>query len=99
MITRFSCRFILYFDYCSFTGVDSVSLQVTGLLHAHGFIMMSPLFKAILKAHGRGADWVNKTIKKNRIWQPSVISLYTEIHEDDNDLTAFILKTKYDPRA
>ena len=29
--------------------------------------------------------------------QASVISLYTEIHEEDNDLTAFILKTKYDP--
>ena len=53
----------------------------------------------ILKAHCRGADWVNKTIKKNRIWQASVISLYAEIHEDDNDLTAFILNTKYDPRA
>ena len=52
-----------------------------------------------LKAHCRGADWVNKTIKKNRIWQPSVISLYTEIHEGDNDLTAFIFETKYDPRA
>ena len=52
-----------------------------------------------LKAHCRGADWVNKTIKKNRIWQLSVISLYTEIHEDDNDLTAFILETKYEPRA
>ena len=42
---------------------------------------------------------MNKTIKKNRIWQPSVISLYTEIHEDDNDLTAFILETKHDPKA
>ena len=51
-----------------------------------------------LKAHCRGTDWVNKTIRKNRIWQPSVISLYREIHEDDNDLTAFILETKYDPR-
>ena len=48
----------------------------------------------ILKAHCRGADWVNETIKKNRIWQPSVISLYTEIHEDDNNMTAFILETK-----
>ena len=27
----FSYRFILYFDYCSLTGVDSVSLQVTSL--------------------------------------------------------------------
>ena len=52
-----------------------------------------------LKAHFCGADWVNKTIKKNRIWQTSVISLYTEIHEDANDQTAFILEAKYDPRA
>ena len=41
--------FISCFDYCSFTGVDSVSLQVIGLLYVHGFIMMSLLFKAILK--------------------------------------------------
>ena len=41
-----SYRFILYFDYCSFTGVDSVSLQVTSLLYAHGFIMMSPPCKS-----------------------------------------------------
>ena len=52
-----------------------------------------------LKAHCRGADWVNKTIKKNIIWQSSVISLHREIHKDNNDLTAFILETKYDPRA
>ena len=31
--------------------------------------------------------------------QGSVISLYSEIHEDDNDLIPFILETKYDPRA
>ena len=43
-----------------------------------------------LKVHCRGADWVNKTIEKNRIRQVSVIPLYTEIHEDDKDLTAFI---------
>ena len=43
-------RFIFYFDYCSFTGVDSVSLQVTCLLYVHGFIMMNPLFKAILNS-------------------------------------------------
>ena len=58
MIPRFSCRFnsllssykfILYFDYCSLTGVDSVFLQVTSLLYFRGFIMMSPLLKAILK--------------------------------------------------
>ena len=35
-----SCRFILYFDYCSFTGVDSVSLKVTSLSYVHGFIMI-----------------------------------------------------------
>ena len=39
-----------------------------------------------LKAHYRGADWLNKTIKKKRIRQGSVISLYSEIHDDDNDL-------------
>ena len=55
--------------------------------------------KGKLKAHCRGDDWVNKTMKKNRNWQPSVISLHREIHEDDNDLTAFILETKYDQRA
>ena len=32
------------FCYYSFTGVDSVSLQVTSLLYVHGIIMMSPLF-------------------------------------------------------
>ena len=63
------------------------------------FLILLFPFNVILKAHCRGADWVNKTIKKNEIWQPSVISLYTEIHEDDNDLKAFILETKYDPRA
>ena len=42
-----SYNFILYFDYCSFTGVDSVSLQVTSLLYVHGFIMMNPLFKTV----------------------------------------------------
>ena len=52
-----------------------------------------------LKAHCRGADWINKTIKKKRIRQGSVISLYREIHEDDNDLIPFILETNYDPRA
>ena len=40
-----------------------------------------------LKAHCRGADWINKTIKKKRIRQGSVISLYSEV------------TTKYDPRA
>ena len=45
------------------------------------------------------ADWINKTIKKKRIRQGSAISLYSEIHEDDNDLIPFILETKYYPRA
>ena len=53
----------------------------------------------ILKAHCHGADWINKTITKKRIRQGSVISLYSEIHEDANDLIPFILETKYDPRA
>ena len=53
----------------------------------------------LLKAHCRGADWINKTIKKKRIRQGSVISLYSEIHEDDNDLIPFILETKHDPRS
>ena len=39
------------------------------------------------------------TIKKKRIRQSSVISLYSEIHEDDNDLIPFILETKYGPRT
>ena len=54
---------------------------------------------ARLKTHCHGADWINMTIKKKRIRQGSVISLYSEIHEDDNDLIPFILKTKCDPRA
>ena len=53
----------------------------------------------ILKTHCRGADWISNTIKKKRIRYDSVISLYSEIHEDDNDLIPFILETKYDPRA
>ena len=52
-----------------------------------------------LKAHCRGTDWVNKIIKKKRIRQGSVISLYSEIHEDDIDLIPFILETKDDPRT
>ena len=52
-----------------------------------------------LKAHCRGADWVSKTIKKKRFRQGSVISLYSEIHEDDNDLIPFILERKDDPRT
>ena len=54
-------------------------------------------FKGTLSC--RGADWVNKTIKKKRIRQGSVISLYSEIHEDDNDLIPFILETKDAPRT
>ena len=51
-----------------------------------------------LKAHCRGADWINKTIKEKRLRKGSVISMYSEIHEDDNDLISFILETKYNPR-
>ena len=53
----------------------------------------------LMVQHCRGADWVNKTIKKKRIRQGSVISLYSEIREDDNDKIPFILETKYDPRT
>ena len=52
-----------------------------------------------LKAYYRGTDWINKTIKNKRIRQGSVISLYSEIHKDDNDLIPFILEIKHDPRA
>ena len=52
-----------------------------------------------VKANCLGADWMNETIRKNRIRQGSVISLYSKIHDDDNDLIPFILETKYDPRA
>ena len=52
-----------------------------------------------LKAHCRGADWINKTIKKKRFRKGSVISMYSEIHEDDNDLISIILETKYNPRT
>ena len=52
-----------------------------------------------LKAHFRGADCVNNTTKKKRIRQGPVISLYSEIQEDDNNLIPFILETKYDLRA
>ena len=52
-----------------------------------------------LKAHCRDADWINKAIKKKRIKPDSLISLYSEIHEADNDLIPFILETKHDPRA
>ena len=47
----------------------------------------------------RGADWIDKTIKKKRIRQGPIISPYSEIHEDDNDLILFILETKDDPSA
>ena len=52
-----------------------------------------------LKVHCRDADWITKTIKKKRIRPDSVISLYSEIHEDANDLFSFFLETKHDPRA
>ena len=45
-----SYRFLLYFDYWPFTGVESVSLHVTSLLYVHGFIMMSSLSMAISKS-------------------------------------------------
>ena len=44
-----------------------------------------------LKAHCRGADWVNNTTKKKRIRQGPVILLYSEIHKDNNDLIPVIL--------
>ena len=53
----------------------------------------------VLKAHCRGAEWVNNTTKKKRIRQGPVILLYSEIHEDDNELIPFILEANYDPRA
>ena len=56
-------------------------------------------FLSLLKAHCHSADWINKTIKKKRIRQGSVISMYSEIHGDDNDLISFILETKYNPRT
>ena len=46
-----------------------------------------------LNAHCRGTDWINKTIKKKRIRQGSVVSLHSKIHEDDNDLIPFIIET------
>ena len=60
---------------------------------------LKPSLEAGLRAHCRGADWANNTTKKKRIRQGLVISLYSEIHEDDNDLIPFILEAKYDPRA
>ena len=62
-------------------------------------IKRKQIFKMQLKAHCRGDDLVNKTIKMKRIRQGSVISLYSEIHKDDNDLIPFILETKHDSRA
>ena len=61
---------------------------------------MSPYIHSwTLKAHCRGTDWVNKTIKEKRISRASVISLYSGIREDDSDLAPFILEAKYDPSA
>ena len=42
LVTGSSYIFII----CSFTGIDIVSLQIATLLCVHGFIMMTPLFKA-----------------------------------------------------
>ena len=56
----------------------------------HALFVCSVRFK-VDKASG--VDWVNKTIKKNRIVQVSVSSLCIEIHGDDNDLTSFVLET------
>ena len=52
---RFNClissyRLILYIDYYSFKELIVFSLEVTILLWVHGFIMMSSLFKGILKS-------------------------------------------------
>ena len=54
-----------------------------------------------LKAHYRDADWISNTMKKKGIRHDSVISLYSEIHEDGNDLIPLIpeTETKYDPRT
>ena len=60
-------------------------------------VLMEQVSEPRLKAHCHGADWINQTIKKKRIRQGSGIWLYSEIHEDDNDLIPFILETKYDP--
>ena len=62
-------------------------------------VLMPPVFINWLKAHCHDTDWINETIKKKRIRERSVISLYSEIHKDDNNLILFILETKYDPRA
>ena len=43
-------KFISYFDYFAFTGVDIFSLQAKSLLYIHGFIMTNPQFKAILNS-------------------------------------------------
>ena len=46
-----------------------------------------------LKAHCRGTDWVNRLItNKSTIRQASVISLYIEINEDNNNLTPLFSK-------
>ena len=58
-------RFILYLDHCSFIGVESASLQVTSLLYVHRFIMMSPLFKAILKFQN-SFTWTNHRKSKDK---------------------------------
>ena len=47
-----------------------------------------------LKAHFCGADWMNKTMSMNRIRHASVVSLFIEISNGENDLTLFFLKQK-----
>ena len=67
------------------------------MVDSPGFLKVQ-IFKSkfqvlVLTAHCRGADWINKTVKKKRIRQGAGTSLYSEIHEDDNDLIPFILET------
>ena len=73
--------------------VKSIAVHTFVSLFLCNFYFMPQMHTAV------GPDWVNMTIKKKRIRQGPVISLYSEIHEDDNDLIPFILETKYDPRA
>ena len=79
--------------------VDTPTFQIWLKLGCKALLQSTPSVSSHLKAHCRGADWINKTIKKKRISKGSVILLYCEIHEDDNDLIPFLPETKYDPRA
>ena len=81
---------------------DSVPLFNSGMgkIWRFCYFQKYKTFRQTLEAHCCGADWINKTIKKKRIRQGSVILLYSEIREDDNDLIRpFILETKDDPGA